>query len=92
MQTVYCTTANFIRHTGNVVDLTEYRRRLEGAAVPATDPMMPETPEGMPARTMFRPKRRRYAGTSPALFLDILASTAIVIMAAVVVVKVFSAI
>ena len=28
MQTLYYTTGNFIRHTGNVVDLTEYRRRL----------------------------------------------------------------
>ena len=28
MQTLYYTTENFIRHTGNVVDLTEYRRRL----------------------------------------------------------------
>ena len=27
MQTLYYTTGNFIRHTGNVVDLTEYRRR-----------------------------------------------------------------
>lgn len=28
MQTMYYTTRNFIRHTDNVVDLTEYRRRL----------------------------------------------------------------
>ncbi|MBE6957248.1 MAG: hypothetical protein E7450_07335 [Ruminococcaceae bacterium] len=31
MQTMYYTTHNFIRHTDNVVDLTEYRRRLERA-------------------------------------------------------------
>ena len=31
MQTLYYTTGNFIRHTGNVVDLTEYRRRLAQA-------------------------------------------------------------
>ena len=29
MQTVYYTTTNFIRHTDNVVDLNEYRRKLE---------------------------------------------------------------
>ena len=28
MQTMYYTTRNFIRHTDNIVDLTEYRRRL----------------------------------------------------------------
>ena len=31
MQTMYYTTRNFIRHTDNVVDLTEYRRRLARA-------------------------------------------------------------
>ena len=31
MQTMYYTTRNFIRHTDNVVDLTEYRRRMERA-------------------------------------------------------------
>ncbi len=31
MQTIYYTTHNFIRHTDNVVDLTEYRRRLARA-------------------------------------------------------------
>ena len=38
MQTVYYTTSNFIRHTGNVVDLSEYRRKLaqaEGSLAPA---------------------------------------------------------
>lgn len=28
METIYCTTDNFIRHRGNVVDLSEYRRKL----------------------------------------------------------------
>lgn len=31
MQTMYYTTRNFIRHTDNVVDLAEYRRRLSRA-------------------------------------------------------------
>ena len=34
MQTMCYTTSNFIRHTGNVVDLGEYRRKLEQAAQP----------------------------------------------------------
>lgn len=38
MQTTYYTTSNFIRHTGNVVDLTEYRRKQalaqEGSLAP----------------------------------------------------------
>ena len=29
MQTLYYTTNNFIRHTDNIVDLSEYRRKLE---------------------------------------------------------------
>jgi len=38
MQTIYYSTPNFIRHTGNVVDLAEYRRKLslaqEGSLAP----------------------------------------------------------
>ena len=39
MQTVYYTTRNFIRSTGNVVDLAEYRRKLaqaEGSLAPVS--------------------------------------------------------
>ena len=35
MQTIYYSTPNFIRHTGNVVDLGEYRRKLEQVRQPA---------------------------------------------------------
>ena len=38
MQTVYYQTSNFIRHTDNVVDLNEYRRKMalaqEGSLAP----------------------------------------------------------
>lgn len=38
MQTIYYTTSNFIRHTDNVVDFAEYRRKLalaeEGSLAP----------------------------------------------------------
>ena len=40
MQTVYYTTRNFIRSTGNVVDLAEYRRKLaqaEGSLAPKSE-------------------------------------------------------
>ena len=39
MQTMYYTTRNFIRHTDNVVDLTEYRRRLARAEGILVDPV-----------------------------------------------------
>ena len=54
MQTLYYTTENFIRHTGNVVDLAEYRRRLERAVRteaeegPAALPQAPEQRAGLP--------------------------------------------
>lgn len=39
MQTIYTTTANFVRHQGNLVDFQEYRRRLaltqEGSLAPS---------------------------------------------------------
>lgn len=85
MQTVYYTTANFIRHTGNVVDFTEYRRRLAHTAVPAGEPFLPEAAEGCPART------RRPYGTHPGLFLDLCASAAIVGMTVVAVIQFLAA-
>ena len=48
MQTIYYTTTHFVRHTGNVVDLEEYRRKLaltrEGNLAP--QPEEREEPEG----------------------------------------------
>lgn len=35
MQTLYYQTDRYMRHSGNIVDLTEYRRRLELAQEPA---------------------------------------------------------
>lgn len=39
MQTIYTTTTNFVRHTGNLVDFQDYRRRLaltqEGSLAPS---------------------------------------------------------
>ena len=69
MQTIYYSTPNYIRHTGNVVDLGEYRRKLEQAAQPEFEfydlPCRPmrrdaelEQPAGRPASRAPRAARR----------------------------------
>lgn len=79
MQTLYYTTGNFIRHTGNVVDLTEYRRRLaraqqESEEAGETRVLLPRESVPGPRRTRARRARRR------ALFLDACASMGVVVM------------
>ena len=65
MQTIYYSTPNYIRHTGNVVDLGEYRRKLEQASQPEFEfsdlPCRPmrrdaelERPAGRPASRAAR--------------------------------------
>lgn len=81
MQTVYYTTANFIRHHGNVVDLTEYRRRMERAADRDEGALCRGESERRPALSAaVRPARE---GMGPGLFLDFCASAAIVILTTV---------
>ena len=73
MQTVYYTTRNFIRSTGNVVDLAEYRRKLaqaEGSLAPAPRHLV----ENAPAES---PKKAR---SLPRLSLDSLASIGVLLM------------
>lgn len=74
MQTVYYATSNYIRHTGNVVDLMEYRRKLalKNAPAPASTP----GPEARPAAVK---RRRRQGRLTPGLLLDLCASAAIVV-------------
>lgn len=79
MQTLYYTTGNFIRHTGNVVDLTEYRRRLaqvqqEPEEAEENLVLLPRESAPSPRRTRARRARRR------ALFLDACASMGVVVM------------
>ena len=45
MQTLYYNTKNYIRHTGNVIDLTEYRRRLAALE-------RPDSPQAAAARSL----------------------------------------
>lgn len=76
MQTIYFTTSNFIRHEGNLVDLTEYRRKLALAQGQAEPEALEEAPR--PVRT--RPVRRQ-RGFVPGMMLDCAASVALIVTA-----------
>ena len=87
MQTVYYQTSNFIRHSGNVVDLEEYRRRLtlaqrdSLARQPEPVPWREEAPSFRPVvLTTTREDRRRAARARRAWILDACASLAVVLM------------
>ena len=71
MQTLYYTTGNFIRHTGNVVDLTEYRRRLAQAQ---------QEPEEAEENLVLLPRESAPSPRRRALFLDACASMGVVVM------------
>lgn len=64
MQTLYYTTYNFIRHTDNVVDLGEYRRRLDRATAEqngwceAVEDEEPQAYVPRPRRSAQRRERR----------------------------------
>lgn len=80
MQTIYYTTSNFIRHTGNVINLAEYRSRAERG------PQFELTSE--PAVTDSRPALRRRARRGSrfpvGLLLDFCASGALLVLTVVV--------
>ena len=77
MQTLYYTTSNFVRHTDNIVDLSEYRRKL--AAVQrqqiAWQEDEEETMEYQP-----RPRRSQQRRERHAALLDLWASMGILVM------------
>ena len=75
MQTIYVTTSNFIRHEGNLVDLTEYRRKL-ALAQDRDEPEAHEAPRAARTRTVRRRKR-----VLSALTLDYAASVALIVTA-----------
>ena len=75
MQTVYFTTSNFIRHEGNLVDLTEYRRKLALAQGKAEPEVEAEPAFAPRPRTSHR--RRR----APGMVLDYAASVALIVTA-----------
>ena len=74
MQTIYFETTHFIRHTGNLVDLTEYRRKLE--QIRQEEQGEPESTAGQ-AATEYPAPRRRARRVSMAA--DWVASAAIVV-------------
>ena len=83
MQTIYFTTSNFIRHEGNLVDLTEYRRKL--AQIQAQPAPAPEEDEPVrPVRT-HAPRRR---SLPPTMMLDCAASVALIVTALTFAVKI----
>lgn len=87
MQTIYYTTRNFIRHTGNLVDLNEFRRRqalaLEDSLARKPQPVDWAAPVEEPSfqpqvlsRSSTRSRRaHRFAWT-----LDACASLGVVVM------------
>lgn len=80
MQTIYFTTSNFIRHEGNLVDLTEYRRKLAQAQ---GQPEPEEAQRPVRARTVRR--RRSFL---PGMMLDCAASVALIVTALTFAVKI----
>lgn len=90
METIYCTTSNFIRHQGNVVDLSEYRRKLALAQNSSLAPKPQEAPVQLyevPPRTREerteQPERRRVSRARHLSWLaDIWASLSVVAVTA----------
>ena len=87
MQTIYYQTSNFIRHTDNVVDLTEYRRKMALAQEGSLAPKPQEEDYGLedsweqPVLREITPRTRRSQQRSQrAMLLDLCASLSVVIM------------
>lgn len=89
MQTMYYKTSNFIQHTGNVVDLNEFRRRQAAAAQrdslarqPEVEAYLPEEEPGFQpvVLTLSPEERRRTRRERRAWRLDAYASLAVVLM------------
>lgn len=78
MQTLYYTTNNFVRHTDNIVDLSEYRRKL--AAVQAQAAWQDEAEEFEAAEFQPRPRRSQQRQERRAALLDMWASMGMLIM------------
>ena len=84
MQTIYFETPNFIRHTGNLVDLTEYRRKLalaqETRESVVEELSVEEEPEYIPAPRKSA-RRRRTRAQLTGMLLDWAASAALIVVA-----------
>ena len=86
MQTIYYATSNFIRHQGNVVDLSEFRRKLsltqEGSLAPSLEQLSPPELKQRPQLTVLpcTEKKRPRRGERAAWVLDACASLGVIVM------------
>ena len=88
MQTIYYKTSNFIQYTGNIIDLTELRRRQAAAQrdslarQPEVEAYLPEEePRFRPVVLTLSPEERRRARRErQAWRLDACASAAVIVM------------
>ena len=88
MQTIYYKTSNFIQYTGNIIDLTELRRRQAAAQrdslarQPEVEAYLPEEEPGFrPVVLTLSPEERRRARRArQAWRLDACASAAVIVM------------
>ena len=88
MQTMYYKTSNFIQYTGNIIDLTELRRRQAAAQrdslarQPEVEAYLPEEEPGFrPVVLTLSPEERRRARRErQAWRLDACASAAVIVM------------
>lgn len=81
MQTLYYTTNNFVRHTGNVVDLSEYRRKLSAAQqTQAAWQVQDEDEETELSGFQPRPRRSQQRQERRAALLDMWASMGMLVM------------
>jgi len=81
MQTLYYTTTNFVRHTDNIVDLSEYRRKLERMQADRLRRQeYEEVEEVETAEVQPRPRRSQQRRERRAAVLDMWASMGILVM------------
>ncbi len=81
MQTLYYTTSNFVRHTDNIVDLSEYRRKLERMQADRLRWQECEEAEEIEAvEVQPRPRRSQQRRERRAAVLDMWASMGILVM------------
>ena len=81
MQTLYYTTGNFVRHTDNIVDLSEYRRKLERLQADRLRwQECEEAQECEPVAVQPRPRRSQQRRERRAALLDLWASMGVLVM------------
>jgi hypothetical protein len=90
MQTVYYSTPNYIRHSGNVVDFNAYRSKLTQAdgALALAEPPCPAEPE-VPVRSAPTRKGRRVRRTLSE-WLDLTATLVLIAVAVTVWIQLMS--